>query len=509
MKDGNQGHRVSSIWVFWFFCFVAALILYLLTCQRTVSWQDSGMFQWRILNGDVTGNLGIALAHPLYIVLGELLVMLPWGDVILRVNFLSSIGMAIAVASLSVVLFVLTGKRWIGFIVAAMFALTHTVWWLATIAEVYALSVAGLSVELWLLILLIRKPTWYFLAGLAFVSGLGLAVHNLALLPLPIYGIMVGMLFRNGQLSVRSCVLAAVCYLAGSAPFWILIIASAVRTGKIWYALQSAFWARFVSSVFNINPLSENFKINAVLIALNFVNLLLPLAVVGWINFRKQLGDVLAYLIGAMTLIELVFALRYDVPDQFTFFLPSLFMIAVAAGIGIGVLADAANPAKAAIILGCVISIIIQPVFFAISPRLASAAGVAVERRRALPFRDEIRYWLVPWKHNERSAELFAHAALAQAEPDGVVLADGTSVYPLLLVQRLKNKSPAVAIQHNNKPLPHYGMNSQMFRRQLGDRPLYVVSPLPEYIPRQLIQDAEFVRSPQDVLYLVRWKKLP
>ena len=71
-------------------------------------------------------------------------------------------------------------------------------------------------------------------------------------------------------------------------------------------------------------------------------------------------------------------------------------------------------------------------------PRLVEASGIAVNRARVLPFRDEVRYWLVPWKQDERSAELFAAAALKQAAPDGIILADSTSIYPLLLLQRLQ-----------------------------------------------------------------------
>ena len=41
----------------------------------------------------------------------------------MRLNFLSGIGMAVALANLAAVLFLLTGKRWIGFIIAAIFAL--------------------------------------------------------------------------------------------------------------------------------------------------------------------------------------------------------------------------------------------------------------------------------------------------------------------------------------------------------------------------------------------------
>ena len=104
----------------WWFTFICAAMLYLLTCQRGVSWQDSGMFQWRVLNSDLTGDLGLALAHPLYIATGKLFMWFPLGDMPMRLNFLSGMGMAVALANLAAVLFLLTGKRWIGFIIAAM-----------------------------------------------------------------------------------------------------------------------------------------------------------------------------------------------------------------------------------------------------------------------------------------------------------------------------------------------------------------------------------------------------
>jgi len=464
------------------------------------------MFQWRVLNTDFTGDLGLALAHPLYIAAGKLFMWFPLEDMPLRLNFLSGIGMAVALANLSAALFLLTGKRWIGFIIAAIFALTHTAWWLATIAEVYTLSLAGLSTELWLLILLLRNPRWYLLAGLAFVSGLGLAIHNLALLPLPVYGMVALFLIKKKRLPIWSAVAALFCYLIGAAPYLVLVAAFAFHTGNIWNTLQSALFGRYVASVLNLSSFSAAFKVNAVLIALNFVNVLLPLAIVGWLNFRKRIGHMLAIALGAIILIEIIFAIRYPVPDQFTFFLPSLFMIALAAGVGLGVLVDTSRSWRDAAVVACIVSIIIQPLFYAVMPWLVEASGSAVNRARVLPFRDEVRYWLVPWKQDERSAELFATAALKQAAPDGIILADSTSIYPLLLLQRLQGLSSVVSIQYNGSPLPGYSANPRAFRDRLGNRILYVVSPHPGYLAPRLIEDAEFIRAEHEILYRVRWK---
>jgi hypothetical protein len=335
---------------------------------------------------------------------------------------------------------------------------------------------------------------------------MGLAIHNLALLPLPVYGVVALFLIKRKRLPFWSMIIAMLCYLTGAAPYLVLVVMSAFNSGNIWNTLRSTLFGRYVPSVFNLNPLSAHFKVNAILIAMNFVNVLLPLAVVGWMNFRQQVGQMLATALAVVTLIELIFAIRYNVPDQFTFFLPSLFMIAVAAGIGLRVLSDTSRSWRNAAVIACIVSIIIQPLFYAAMPRLVEASGIALNRARTLPFRNEVRYWLVPWKQNERSAELFVAAAFQQAAPDGIILADSTSIYPLLLLQRLQGLSPAVSIQYNGSPLPGYSANPRAFRDRLGNRILYVVSPHPDYLPPRLSDDAEFIRAEHEVLYRVRWK---
>jgi len=74
-------------------------VLYALTCQRGFSWQDSGIYQWRILHGDLRGELGLALAHPLFIAIGQWVRLLPLNLQAWGLNFHSGLGMAIALAN--------------------------------------------------------------------------------------------------------------------------------------------------------------------------------------------------------------------------------------------------------------------------------------------------------------------------------------------------------------------------------------------------------------------------
>ena len=489
----------------WAGVFAAAAVLYLLTCQRGVSWQDSGMFQWRCLTGDYTGRLGLALAHPLYIAAGRALCWMTGNHFAFALNAFSGIGMAVALANLAAAIAVVTGRRWPGLAAAAMLAVAHTVWWLSTVAEVYTWSLAGLMAELWLLVMLIRRPTWPKLTALAFVSGLGLCLHNFALLPLPVYVAVAIWLMARKRLPGWSLATAAGAYLVGAGAYLGQIVELAVRTGDAVGAVRSALVGNYAAAVLNVAPSGRHALANAALTAMNFVSLLAPLAVVGWARFRRVLGGPTAVAVAAVTLIHALFFVRYPVPDQFTFVLPTLALIAFAAGVGLHVLVSRGRKWQRIAVIAAGVSIALPPIFYACAPALARSTGVAVRRQHQLP-RDEMRYWLVPWKHDERSAERFAEAALEQAAPDGVIWPDSTSRHPLLLAQRRDGVAAGVTIQGPDGPLPPYADDPAAFREALAGRPLYLVTMTKGYVTAGLLEDAEFTRPPGQILHrLERW----
>ncbi|MCK4602605.1 MAG: DUF2723 domain-containing protein, partial [Phycisphaerae bacterium] len=237
--------RRTSTKGLWWLCLAVFSLLYLLTCQRGVSWQDSGMFQWRILQGDYSGNLGLALAHPLYIAAGRVLCHISPRHLPFLLNSFSGLGMAVALANLAAVGALLTGRRWIGLTSAAILAVAHTVWWLSTIAETYTWSVAGLTAELWLLVILLRRPRWGVLAALALINGLGWGMHNFALLPLPVYVTIAVALIIKRKLPAWSLATAAAAYILGAGLYIGMIIDLAIRTGDAAGAVRSALFGNY------------------------------------------------------------------------------------------------------------------------------------------------------------------------------------------------------------------------------------------------------------------------
>ena len=506
--ESGHAQRFTVRW--WMGVFLAFSLLYVVTCQRGLGWQDSGLLQWRVWTGDYHGHIGLASAHPMYIAAGRVMLWLFGVDFAFGMNVFAGLGTAVALANLAGVLTLLTGRRWVGLAAASMLGVAHTVWWLSTITEAgYTWVIAGLTGELWLLLILLKRPRWWIVTILAFVSGAGLCMHNLSLLPLPVYVVTVIALVARKRLPPWCLAAAAAAYLAAAGPYIGMTVELAGREGSAGPAIRSALFGHYAEDVLNVTPAAGRFKANATLAAMNFVSFLLPLAIVGWIHLRRRLGGASAAALGAVTIIEAAFAFRYPVPDQFMFLLPTLTMIALAAGVGLHVLARASRSWRRAGIAMVIVSVVAPPLVYAAAPALVRAAGMDVKRTRKLPFRDELRYWLTPWKHNERSAEQFAEAALRQAAPNGVILADSTSDRPLLLTQQLRRLSPDVTIQFAGGPLPRYDVGGAAFRRALGARPLYVVTPKAGYAPHQLVEEAQFAApGPKQALYkVVAWKQ--
>ena len=167
---------------------------------------------------------------------------------------------------------------------------------------------------------------------------------------------------------------------------------------------------------------------NAALVGLNLTNALLPLALIGLVRIRR-LGQGVGIALGSIFAIHLVFFIRYDVPDLFTFSLPTLMLVAVIGAYGAAEIARRSLVVRGAVVSALVLSILLCPLIYGLAPGVLKRLGVSSERREWGGLRDEARYWLKPWKHDERSAQTYALSAMRQAAPNGVVV---VTRYPIM-----------------------------------------------------------------------------
>lgn len=471
------------------------LTTYSLTCQRGPAWQDSGVFQWRILHFDLVGWLGLALSHPLLILLGKAFSYVPLGPLAWRMNWVSAVFGSLAVANVAVLVRRLVPARplaaWFS---AGLFGLAHTVWWLSTICESQAILAAFFTAELNVLLSLIRRPRAAIALLLGGLNGLALTAHNLALPATAVYGLVVVGLCLRRRLGWHALALLIASWAVGAAGLLVLVAHEAGSVGLA-AAVQSALFGRgwrshVLAGSFRAVPLGVGY------VVCNFPNAGLPLAAAGLGGLRAGSPRALRWAFAGLAAVYLLFAIRYPVPDQFMFFLPFYAMVAVLAGVGFGRVAAGRRSWLASAALG---SVLLGPALYAVLPPLVRATGLPLPGRKDLPFRDPARYWLSPWKGAEDSADRFARAVLARVSADGVVIADSTSRYPLLWTQAVRGLRGRPAVlglaEATKENLP------------VGTPNVFVVSRARGYYPAWLSERASLAKdSDGSILFRVVWR---
>jgi hypothetical protein len=409
------------------------------------------------------------------------------------------IALAGAVAAANIALLVRrldASSRVAPYFAAGTFVLAHTVWWLCTITESHAITAALMSGELLALVSLLDRPRITMVLLLGLLNGLGFSTHNLALLSLPVYGLTVLALVVRRRLPVLALPVFIEAWMLGAAVLLWLVVTDAWQYDHgLGPAISSALFGTYRADV--LGGSGKAIVMGLGYIGFNFPNLAIPLAVAGLMALlrRRWVGVAIAA-IGAM---QFLFAIRYTVADQFMFFVPLYLVLAVLAGLGF------ARIAHRRVLCGCALAALaIGPVLYAVGPGVAHALSVRLPgSKRTLPFRDNARYWLSPWKCNENSAEEFAVAALDQVQASspngGIILADSTAYPPLHWVQETEGRGRNVELV--DMAAGH--ADEELDRLTMGEPPrsLWIVSNVPGYT---LVKLLPFIDpNPTGVLYRI------
>ncbi len=474
--------------------FAVFSVLYAATAQRGPAWQDSGIFGLRVLDLDLHGWLGVSCAHPTLILLGKAASLLPFGSLSYRLNLVSSLFAALSVANISSLILRLRPRRpGIALISAAALGFGQTLWWLGTILESQAVFLAVFTLELHVLLTLVRRPRarWVLLLGL--LNGVGLSTHNLALLSLPAYGVGAIALSCRRRVPWWTVVGFVVAWCIGASLWIALVIQQAVEIGFVEALRGALFGAIWQDSV--LVGSMRALRMGPMYVVMNFPNFVLPAALVGVVVLRREVPRSLAVAFGYLLCAHFAFAVRYQVPDQFMFFLPTYAMLTLMAAMGLDRLTRDGRRRWLLAIAG--LTVLWTPVVYAAAPWAWRKAGLGEVGRRDLVYRDSLRYWLVPWKHNEDSAGRWARGLLREAPSGSRLLLDNTAAWPVFWVQRRESLGRDVALfvwepdsmTHDDVPL---------------DRPLYVASRSKSKVPDFPQGRVHFVRpDPNSLLWRV------
>jgi hypothetical protein len=482
--------------------FLAATALYAVSCAPGALWQDSGLIQYRVWHNDIEGFLGLAISHPLYYIIAIGAGHVPLGEFAHRVNLVSAIAAAVAVANLYLLVRLWLGRDFPAVIAAATLALSHTFWQHASIAESYTLWTALFLAELIMLLQYTRtgKVGWLYLLGL--LNGLAIAVHMLASIALVCYAAFIVVLLARKTIRASDLAVIAGLWILGALPYEYLIVRNVLHSGDLAGTLASAAFAdRWRGDVLNTHLSWKIVKENLLFLVLNFPTPNALLVVAGLIALRK-VGPTRAFrnIVAALLVLFLAFASRYTVADRYAFFIPFYAVVAILIGLGVHEL-TARMHRKA---IPCTIALCsLLPIgVYAVAPVLAQRMNVPIRTRGDIAYRNDYEYFLRPWKTGDAGPERFAAEALACAEPNAVIYADTTTVGPLLYMQQVHGLRPDLKIVTgivSSKNAPAYG--EQTLERLITTEPMYVTSKQHGYCPPFVL--GKYNLSPAGVLWRV------
>jgi hypothetical protein len=498
--------KARDTFLYYLMVLVGGLVLYVFTCAPAIMWHDSGLFAYRIWHNDIEGVIGLALAHPLYILIGIVVKYIPIGDLAYRINLISAVFGAVTVANVFLLVRLWCGRNLAAVVASATLAFSWTFWQHAVMAEVYTLYTAGFSCGLILLLLYLRSKRIAYLYLLGLCNGLAIANHLWGLLSLACYGILVMVFLKRKEIRLKHVLCIILFWFLGVSLYGYLVVKNMIVSGDVMGTLSSALFGKiWQGSVLNTSISLKIVAENIAFILLNYPTPNLILLFLGlWLVRRWSSSRSFANILIAMLGLYFVFAFRYSVADRYVFFLPCYVLGAILVGVGADIVVRRYNCR----ILACAIVILaLLPVpVYALAPSLARKTYKALGQRRQRPYRDEYVYFLQPWKRGYRGAQRFADEALEIVEDDAIIYADSTIVHTLLYVHQAQAKRPDVKVVSKyywDEGAPEF--NERTIEQLMQERSLYVVSPIRGYCPEFILDDYDTVKK--GVLYKVVERK--
>jgi hypothetical protein len=459
--------------------FVVGLLLYTLTLAPTVTLVDSGEL--------ILAAWGPGVAHPpgfpLWVMLAHLASLLPFGNVAMRINFSSALFAALACAVLALVVaelimtdaYAVTSKRtkksaqqsrnieesnrgrFLQFAPALaaglLMAFSRTLWFYATITEVYALNALLILVVFFLMVGWRRRiletqtakdgqvtihDGWLYAA--AFIFGLAMGVHHVTVgLTLPAVAVVVyrtqGLKFFTSRRLLYAALISISALVAVYAYLPLAASRSPVMNWGNPRSLQEIWWhitGRQYRVFFVFSPaimgaqFIEFCRMASREFGFPWLPVTLVLGLVGVAGAYKRDRTAFWFLL-LILFADLAYSLSYEIAeDKDAYYLPAFMSIAIAAGFGIRWLIQFAEARRAPIgapyVVGAMVIVLTLATAFAAN----------------WPFNNRRHYFI---------ADDYVENLLSTIAPDGLLLTqDWQVVSPMFYAQEIEQRRSDVKV---------------------------------------------------------------
>jgi len=422
--------------------FILTAVFYIYTLSPSLAWGDGTRLHSEVISGEsiilaempanvfspdpfIFSKVGVtAWDHPLYIVLGHLLVKaFPSINSLWLVNLISAIFGAASIVLVFQISYRLTNSLIGSGYTALALAVSHTFWWHSSTPEVYTLFTFLLLVSYLFFdrFELEDKPRHLFLA--AFFLGLAASNHILAFLAFTALGLYF-FLSKNidlQKLNWRKYILPLLGFLLGFSLYIIQFI-RITRSFPLTEIAGPIIGSTFLSGLsFSPLVLGESILKYLLFLVLQFGPIGIILGVIGLQKGNKK--------IISFYVIYMLFGVFYRVTDQFAFFLTSHVFFAFLMGIGLNYLFKIWDK-KPRFILTFILflTIILIPPFYRVLPTLADRFNMD-DAYFAIPdvgtgFRNGLAYYIDPYKRDDDLPYEFGTETLDNLPMNAMVISE-------------------------------------------------------------------------------------
>lgn len=408
--------------------------LYIATLAPSVLPGDSGEFQF------VVPTLGIPhpTGYPLYLLLGKLFTLLPVGSMAWRLNLFSAAAAAGAVWAVYRAGRALDLSRAASLIGAALLMVSETFWSQSVIAEKYALNAFFVATTLWLGLRWRRTRSAHHLYAWVLCYGLGLTHHRTMILLAPAY-LLLAWLTDRAVFRPQSLLRLLPLFLIPLSLYLLLPFFSSLNPPYAYIRLDSAkaffdlvFARTYQSGLFRGGwaALPGRAAESGRLLARQFGPLGLALCAGGWAALLWKKRPIATVLLVGMA-AQAVFALNYDVPNTYVYYLPVYVWLAVCAAMMVEWIRNLVSErtsafARNGVSLAWVLLAAALPLYLGIS---------------RLPGMDQKRaYAGIAFDHT------YAQMALQSVEPDALIVSDWLPATVLWYAQYVEGLAPTAQV---------------------------------------------------------------
>jgi hypothetical protein len=309
-----------------------ALAVYILTIAPDITWSNFSSDGGELITASVTLGIAHPPGYPTYILLGKLFSLLPLGTIAYRFNLFSALTMAVAAAFATATAFenLRTDKTvWTAALAAGLaYAFSSLVWSQATVAEVYALNLAVLSIFLWSL--LTKRSS--LLTG--FLLGLAITTHLISSLMLPM-GLALTPRDHRRRLTLGISL--------GLLPLLALPLLGQLDSPVIWgeTATLKGWWWLVSGELYSANlGLPESSQAILAHLSQWSATILRQFAWIGWLFvvigiLANQLGKHRTRWLLVSAAMYAVFSFTYSTNDSILNFLPALLLLTPLLAVGL------------------------------------------------------------------------------------------------------------------------------------------------------------------------------